>query len=119
MPDDSTDILCKNCRKLPRVVNYYRKGKTHYRPYCTPCGKEKKKEKELANQLLAKSGYAKKKICDRCGFNCRHPSQMRIVYLDGNKLNVSRTNLRTHCANCVIELVYNPSAKKSDLIADY
>lgn len=110
---------CIKCKTNSCLVNYKRKGKTYYRKFCFQCSSEKNKRKELEKSLLEKSGYKKKNICDRCGFNCRHPSQMRIVYLDGDKLNVSRSNLRTHCANCIIELANNPLSKKNDLVPDY
>lgn len=74
---------------------------------------------DLTAQLLKKSGYKKKTVCDRCGFKSKTHKQMEIYYKDGNKLNVSLSNLRSFCANCVIELKENPAAKDRDLLADY
>jgi hypothetical protein len=110
---------CDKCNKNPCTVNYHRHGKIHYRKLCRKCILEKKKEKELTNQLLTKSGYKKKKNCDRCNFISKHLSQLKIVYLDGNKLNVGRDNLRTYCLNCLAEINNLPQNKKSDLIPDY
>lgn len=86
---------------------------------CRDCLNENKKQGELSNQLLIKSGYVKKKSCDRCSFISKHPSQLKIVYLDGNRINVGRDNLRTYCLNCLAEISAMPHNKKSDLIPDY
>lgn len=82
------------------------------------CIADKNKRESVENQTLIKSGYKAKNSCDRCGFVSRHPSQLSIVFLDGNKLNVGRQNLRTYCANCVAEIVAVPE-KSSGLVADF
>lgn len=110
---------CNKCKTNPCAVNYIRNDVTHYRQLCVDCINKNKKEKELTSQLLLKSGYSKKKVCDRCNFISKHPSQMKLVYLDGNKMNVNRENLRTFCLNCIAEITNVPQIKKSDLIADY
>lgn len=110
---------CTRCKKKPAAVNYIRNEVTHYRKLCRECINVEKKDKELGNQLLIKSGYVKKKACDRCNFISKHPSQMKLIYLDGDRLNVNRMNLRTFCLNCVAEFNNLPQSKKSDLIADY
>lgn len=110
---------CIKCKKKPAAINYKRNDKTHYRKLCRSCLNEIKKGNELTNQLFIKSGYIKKKNCDRCNFISKHPSQLKIVYLDGNKLNVGRDNLRTYCLNCLAEISALPHNKKSDLIPDY
>lgn len=108
---------CNKCKTKPSAINYKRKEIIHYRKLCRSCIIELKKEKELSNQLLIKSGYIKKKNCDRCNFIGKHQSQLKIVYLDGNKLNTSRSNLRTYCLNCLAEI--SNLNQKSDLIPDY
>ena len=110
---------CNRCKKKPAAINYTRNDKVHYRKLCRVCMNDDKKKKELSSQLLIKSGYIKKKNCDRCNFISKHHSQLKIVYLDGNNLNVSRSNLRTYCLNCLAEISALPHAKKSDLIPDY
>lgn len=82
------------------------------------CIDSAKREQSLETQTLARSGYQKRNICDRCGFNARHPSQVSIVFLDGNRLNVGRQNLRTYCANCVAEIAAVPSSR-SGLVPDF
>lgn len=110
---------CNRCQQKPAATNYVRNGKQHFRKLCRDCIKENKKQKELGHQLLTKSGYVKKKNCDRCNFISKHQSQLKIVYLDGNKLNVGRNNLRTYCLNCIAEISAMPHNKRSDLIPDY
>lgn len=110
--------ICPICKKYPVTVNYRRKGKIHYRTMCSNCNHRAKRQKDATVQLLIKSGYIKKTVCDRCNFISKHPAQMNIVYLDGNRHNVSRTNLRTYCSNCMIELKYS-KIKKVDLVPDY
>lgn len=110
---------CNKCKKKPAAINYIRNDKVHYRKLCRDCLIENKKQKELPTQLLSKSGYIKKKNCDRCNFISKHQTQLKIVYLDGNKLNVSRSNLRTYCLNCLAEISVMPQNKKSDLVPDY
>ena len=107
---------CQRCQRNLAATNYVRNGQQHFRKLCRECIKENKKQKELTNQLLLKSGYIKKKNCDRCNFISKHHSQLKIVYLDGNKLNVSRNNLRTYCLNCLAEISAMPQNKKSDLL---
>lgn len=110
---------CTKCKKKPAAINYKRNDKIHYRKMCRVCLNTIQKEKELSNQLFSKSGYIKKKNCDRCNFISKHHSQLKIVYLDGDKLNVSRSNLRTYCLNCLAEISALPQNKKSDLVPDY
>ena len=118
-PDIKSRPICPECKKYPLTVNYYRKGKPHYRSLCSNCNSAKKKSKELTSQLLLKSGYTKKKVCDRCGFISKHSSQTKLIYLDNDKMNVSRENLRTFCLNCIAEIGSAPQNKKNDLIADF
>lgn len=86
---------------------------------CLSCIDEAKREKSLEHQSLLKSGYKKKNECDRCHFPAKHHSQLSIVYLDGNRLNVSRLNLRTYCANCIAEIAALPARNKGGLVPDY
>lgn len=110
---------CENCNRHPVTVNYVRNDKTYYRKICYYCTKEKKQAKEQVKQLLKKSGYKKKAICDRCNFVSKTPEQIKIHYRDRNLYNVSSNNLRSYCINCVIEVRNNPAADKRSIIADF
>jgi len=114
-----TRPTCSKCNVKPCAVNYNRNGVRHYRSMCLSCIDESRQEKSLENQSLLKSGYKKKHECDRCHFQAKHHSQLSIVYLDGNKLNVSRLNLRTYCANCITEIAALPASNKGGLVPDY
>ena len=114
-----TNQVCNICQNNPVAVNYKRNGKTYYRKTCYYCNKKKKSETELPNQLLKKSGYKKKAVCDRCGFKSKTSAQMEIYYRDNNIYNVSLSNLRSYCSNCIIEIKTNPDAAKKNIIADY
>jgi protein-arginine kinase activator protein McsA len=111
--------LCRTCNKHPVTVNYVRNGQTYYRKICYYCIKEKKKNKDQAIQLLKKSGYKKKIICDRCGFKSKTPEQIRIHFRDQNPYNVSISNIRSYCVNCTIEVADDPTADRRDILADY
>lgn len=110
---------CNICNKNPATVNYVRNGKTYYRKLCYHCIKQKKADKQLPIQLLKKSGYKKKTICDRCGFKSKIQKQIKIYYRDQNPFNVSLSNLRSYCLNCMCEVNNNPALAFSEIIADY
>lgn len=114
-----TSKLCNICNSNNVTVNYTRNGKTYYRKTCYHCNKKKKLDNELPVLLLKKSGYKKKNVCDRCGFKAKTQAQMKIYYKDNNIYNVSPNNLRSYCANCLIEINNNPSSSKKDIVADY
>jgi protein-arginine kinase activator protein McsA len=111
--------MCQICNKHQVTVNYVRNGKTYYRKICYHCIKQKNKNKDQATQLLKRSGYKKKTVCDRCGFKSKTPEQIRIHFRDQNSYNVSISNLRSYCFNCSIEVVNNPAADKQTIFADY
>jgi len=110
---------CTNCGKHPIAVNYTRNGKTYYRKICYYCIKKQKQSKDQATQLLKKSGYKKKTACDRCGFKSKTPAQIKIHFRDQNPYNVSLSNIRSYCVNCVVEIANNPEADKRSILADY
>lgn len=110
--------ICSKCHVKPCALNYNRKGVRHYRSSCLSCIAAEKHEKSLEQQSLIKSGYKKKHECDRCHFQAKHTSQLTIVYLDGNRLNVTRQNLRTYCANCISEISALPN-NKGGLVPDF
>jgi hypothetical protein len=111
--------ICNTCKQRACTVNYYRKGKAYYRKQCNQCIREQKLKKVLPAQLLKKSGYKKKFICDRCGFKAKNPAQIKIHYKDQNPYNVSVSNLKSYCANCVIEITHDPDADRQTILADF
>ena len=92
--------ICKVCNKNYSAVNYKRDGVTHYRSMCDDCGRKKEK-KSPRKSNWTKSGYKKKATCDLCGFKSLFPTQMTVFHIDGDLNNISLTNLRTICLNCI------------------
>lgn len=111
--------MCKECNKNYTAVNYIRKGKTYYRSICDSCGKRRIKKKPLVPNW-EKAGYRKKPHCDLCGFKSLYPSQTTVFYIDGNLNNITFSNLRTICLNC-IEVVKRKEVtwRRGDLTIDY
>ena len=110
--------VCQQCRTRPAAFNYVRQGKTYYRSKCLVCLSDKTKKQSKEAQALAKSGYMLRHECDRCHFVAKHHSQLKIVFLDGNRFNVGRQNLRTYCVNCIAEIAALPSSR-SGLVPDF
>jgi len=111
--------ICSTCNKNPRAINYKKNGVTHYRSMCIGCGKKKPKSRP-GRPNWEKSGYKKKAACDSCGFKSLYPTQMTVFHIDGNLKNISLSNLRTICLNCV-EVVKRKELtwKRGDLQIDY
>jgi hypothetical protein len=103
--------ICPRCNTKNRVVNLKRKGKTYYRKYCFSCDKETQQEESKAAKLLRKSGYKKQPLCDKCGFFGKIQTQLKIVFLDKDPLNVSKANTKTYCLNCEAELLTKQAVK--------
>lgn len=115
----TTRPICPKCNKNYRAINYIKKGITHYRSMCDECGRKNKKLKPRKN-LWMRGGYKKKTHCDLCGFHSVLPSQILVFHIDGDLENISITNLRSICLNCV-EIVKkkNVTWKRGDLEVDY
>ena len=111
--------ICPLCNKNYRCINYKRGDVYHYRKYCTECGKKKKKV-QPGKPLWTKSGYKKKPTCDLCGFHSVLPSQITVFHIDGDLKNISLSNLRSICLNCV-EVVKKKEInwKRGDLEVDH
>lgn len=109
---------CIKCNKNLCAINYIKEDRVYYRSMCVTCINLKKKRKSAEVRALLQSGYKKKTHCDRCNFQAKHPIQLSIVFLDGNRLNASRDNLRTYCANCIAEVSVLP-VRRSSLVPDY
>lgn len=110
--------ICKSCNKNHCAINYHRKEKIYYRSLCDECGRQKKKIKPKKS-LWLKSGYKKKATCDLCGFKSIYSSQITVFHVDGNLENVSISNLRSICLNC-IEVIKKKEVnwKRGDLQVD-
>lgn len=111
--------ICKLCNKNYRAINYVRGGVTHYRSICDECGRKKKKLKPRRS-LWSRGGYQKKANCDLCGFRSLLQSQITVFHVDGNLENITPSNLRSICLNCV-EVVKKKEVtwKRGDLQVDY
>jgi len=70
------------------------------------CGKclRKKANAKPAVPPWKSSGYRKAKKCEKCGFAARYASQLFVYHVNGNLSDVNRSNLKTICANCQIEV---------------
>lgn len=67
-----------------------------------------------------RAGYRMNNYCDKCGYKSRHKDVFRVYHIDGNLDNCRRSNLKTVCANCRIELAHTDSVwKQGDLVADF
>lgn len=117
--DLSKRPICPECNKDRCAINYWRKGKPHFRKICDSCGKKKQKKKP-ALPNWTRSGYKKKPACDLCGFKSLYPSQMTVFHINGDLNNIALSNLRTICLNCV-EVVKRKEVtwKRGDLQVDY
>ena len=110
--------LCNRCQQRPCAINYYdNDGNVHYRTKCDPCATKKKPS---LNPKWRKSGYRKKKVCDKCGFRSVHNEQIVVFHIDGNLNNTVISKLRSVCLNCIIEVQKEDSLwRQGDLIADF
>jgi hypothetical protein len=111
--------ICKACNKNFCDINYHRLGKIYYRSLCSDCGRHKAKKKPR-KKLWEKGGYKKKTTCDLCGFHSVFPSQITVFHIDGDLENITLSNLRSVCLNC-IEVIKrkNIKWKRGDLEVDY
>ena len=96
--------LCKNCKTRAAAVNYIRHGIHHYRSRCGACIRAEKNPDSLQVPSWQKSGYKKKLKCEQCGFKAIDHRQIAVLYVDGNLRNNNWPNLKSVCANCVIEI---------------
>jgi hypothetical protein len=111
--------ICPKCNKNHCAINYHRNGITYYRSICDECGRKNKNLKPR-KKLWSKSSYKKKATCDLCGFRSILQTQITVFHIDGNLENVSTSNLRSICLNCV-EVVKKKEVnwKRGDLTVDY
>lgn len=111
--------ICKACNKNYCAINYKKLDITHFRSICDECGRKKKKLKPRINNW-ENSGYKKKIICDLCGFRSLYPTQITVFHIDGNLKNITLSNLRSVCLNC-IEVIKKTQVnwKRGDLEIQY
>lgn len=108
--------LCKNCKKRPVAINYYKEGKPFYRSKCDHCAKNRKD----GTPRWKKYGYQKKSTCDKCGFTSPYSEQFEVYHADGNLSNCRFSNLKTVCANCQrILYKFKLPWKQGDLTPDF
>ena len=99
----TTRPICPTCNQRPRAISYIRKQKTMYRSQCGQCLARAQGNLPPTPRWQL-NGYKKKPACDKCGFQARYSSQLRVFHVDGNLNNSSLRNLRTVCLNCQIEI---------------
>ena len=63
-----------------------------------------------------KTGYTLKNQCELCGFKRKHAKQMVVLYVDGDQKNGNWPNLKSVCANCVIEITLKGLGWKADSV---
>jgi hypothetical protein len=82
---------CKICLAKPNGISKYGFKKWH--KFCSSCSKT------LYNP---KYDYLKNKknICEVCNFVAEDKCQLDLVYVDNNKKNKNKENIKTMCANC-------------------
>lgn len=114
-----TRPICPKCNKQVCAINYLKNGIYHYRSICNECGKKKIRKKPRTFNWQ-KSGYKKKTICDLCGFRSVYPTQITVYHINGDLTDISLTNLKSICLNC-IEVVKRKEVtwKRGDLQVDY
>ena len=108
--------LCKNCKVRPAAINYIRKGKRHYRSKCGHCIRAITHPKQPQVPSWQRSGYKKKMVCEVCSFRAKDHRQIAVLYVDGNLKNNNWPNLKSVCANCVIEITIKGLGWKEDAI---
>jgi len=110
--------LCQECNSKPAAYNYRRGNKIYYRKKCDSCIR-KSNSSSITTPAWQRSGYAKNKSCEMCGFTAQHPHQLDVYYVDGNMTNNNNRNLKTVCANCNRLLhVKKQGWRQGDLVSD-
>ena len=110
--------LCKNCKKKPAAINYYKDNRAFYRSKCESCARYNGAGKGMPR--WARQGYQKKSQCEKCGFKSSHSEQFDVYHIDGDLTNCRPTNLKTICANCQRLLQKDGVRwKQGDLVPDF
>lgn len=102
-----TRKLCEFCKiSLAKPNGKSKHGFTKWHKYCSSCAKAhyNKKNGHLLN---------KKQKCEKCNFIPKDKCQLDIVFLDGNRDNKDKKNIKTYCANC--SRLFNKEQKKKSI----
>jgi hypothetical protein len=86
---------CKICNNPVKFHTLNKDGSVKYwRCYCNACYKIENRSKIW--------GYRKhkKEYCEECGFIAKHPVQLDVDHINGDKKDNRVENLKTLCANC-------------------
>jgi len=111
--------LC-SCKKRPVAINYIKDNKTYYRKKCDKCLRLDRGLTATPYSNWGKSGYKKKKHCERCNFVAEHPIQLNVYHIDGNRNNNNWKNLKTVCSNCYVMISdLGIPWKQGDLVPDF
>jgi len=108
--------LCKKCQRRPVAVNYKKEDRVYYRSVCDHCAKDFKTDRPS----WIRSGYKKKTVCDKCGFQGKDLAQFDVYHVDGDINNCKYSNLKSVCANCqrILHKLKAPW-KQGDLTPDF
>ena len=86
-----------DCVACDRQARYHTKNEDgsvkYWRKYCTMCHKNR-------GQKQYRYRIHKKDHCEECGFIAKHPTQLDVDHIDGDKHNEDIKNLQTLCSNC-------------------
>jgi hypothetical protein len=86
---------CSVCQNLVKIKQS-RVNKVSGKPYwvCYNRHRDTKNRSERPHRLH------KKDICEECGFVPKHPCQLAVDHIDGDKKNNTPENYQTLCHNC-------------------
>ncbi len=91
--------LCFICKKNPVAqAGKTKTGKQRFKHRCTECIARSRAIRLNYNRLAVLKH--KKSACEDCGFVAKHPCQLDVDHIDGNRENADPSNFRTLCANC-------------------
>ena len=111
--------MCKLCHSKPRAYAYKRHNKIYWRSLCDTCNRKKAGKRVGGITPLQRSGYKKRRKCELCGFRAQQPTQLDVLFVDGDMRNTANTNLKTVCANCQrLDTVNRLGWRAGDLVAD-
>lgn len=91
--EDTRLAFCLGCDTMVKLKpTYAPEGRQQWR-----C---KKGYDEVWARIRRPYKLFKKESCEECGFFAKHPAQLHVDHIDGDKKNNDPSNLQTLCANC-------------------